>query len=413
MSKNETGLGGIKEVVVLIEGHGAFSFLKFEGGVHRVQRIPQTETSGRIHTSAVTVAVLPEADDVEVSIDEKDLDIDVMRAGGPGGQSVNTTDSAVRITHRPSGLVVICQDEKSQHKNKAKAMKVLKARLFELEQEKQASEISSARKSMVGSGDRSERIRTYNFPQNRLTDHRINLTVHQLDQILRRQPFRSNFSITNQFSSRAVGKRGNGRLEMTIKQLMIDGTDRLKNTAIPNPRMESLVCLKKAADLSQEQVFAHPEFQVTEEQVARYFEYIHRLIEGEPVAYVTNEKEFYSSPFYVDCSVLIPRPETELLVESVESVLQKISKANCTVVDVGTGSGIIPIVLKKKFPSFHFVGLDLSESALQVAKKNSLKHQVNVDWIASDLLSNYSLPADVYVANLPYIPSNEIGGVGS
>ncbi len=184
MSSSETGLKGIREVIVVLEGKGAYSRLKFEGGVHRVQRVPLTEGSGRIHTSAVTVAVLPEAEEVDVKIDEKDLKVDVMRASGPGGQSVNTTDSAVRITHIPTGLMVVCQDEKSQHKNKAKALRVLRSRLLEQEQAKQQAEISAARKTMVGSGDRSERIRTYNFPQNRLTDHRIGLTLHRLDAVM-------------------------------------------------------------------------------------------------------------------------------------------------------------------------------------------------------------------------------------
>ena len=184
ISANAAELGGYKEVVASVTGQGVFARMKFESGVHRVQRVPVTESGGRIHTSAATVAVLPEAEDVDVQIDDKDLRIDVYRSSGPGGQSVNTTDSAVRITHLPSGLVVIQQDEKSQHKNKAKALKVLRTRLYELERERIASERAGARKSMVGSGDRSERIRTYNFPQGRVTDHRINLTLHRLEEIL-------------------------------------------------------------------------------------------------------------------------------------------------------------------------------------------------------------------------------------
>ena len=184
MEISETNVGGYKEAQANILGKGVFGRLKFESGVHRVQRVPSTETSGRIHTSAATVAVLPEAEDLEISIEEKDLRIDVFRSSGPGGQSVNTTDSAVRITHIPSGIVVSQQDEKSQHKNRAKAMKILQSRLYEAERQKQQDERSSSRKNQVGSGDRSERIRTYNFPQGRVTDHRISLTLHKLDKIL-------------------------------------------------------------------------------------------------------------------------------------------------------------------------------------------------------------------------------------
>jgi peptide chain release factor 1 len=184
MDSHPTGIGGFKEIIAAVNGRGAFSRLKYERGAHRVQRVPVTESQGRIHTSAVTVAVLPEAEEVDVNIDPNELRIDVFRSSGPGGQSVNTTDSAVRITHVPTGLVVICQDEKSQHKNKAKALKVLRARLLDQAQSEQDARTAQDRKSQVGTGDRSERIRTYNFPQNRVSDHRINLTLYKLEAVM-------------------------------------------------------------------------------------------------------------------------------------------------------------------------------------------------------------------------------------
>jgi peptide chain release factor 1 len=184
LSHHETGVGGFKEVIFQVRGRGAYSRLKYESGVHRVQRIPVTEAQGRIHTSTATVAVLPEADEVEVNIDPNEVRIDVFRATGPGGQSVNTTDSAVRLTHLPTGLVVSCQDEKSQLQNRQRAMAILRARLYQMEQERLEAERSQARRSQVGSGDRSEKIRTYNFPQNRVTDHRVGKTVYHLNEVL-------------------------------------------------------------------------------------------------------------------------------------------------------------------------------------------------------------------------------------
>lgn len=184
MSLNETGIGGTKEAILEITGDGAYSRLKFEGGVHRVQRVPATEAQGRIHTSTATVAVLPEADEVDVQIDEKDLEISIAASGGPGGQGVNTTNSAVQIQHKPSGIIVKCQDERSQIKNKARAMKVLRARLLEREQEKADEKLAAERRGMVGGAERSEKIRTYNYPQNRVTDHRIGLTLHKLDAVM-------------------------------------------------------------------------------------------------------------------------------------------------------------------------------------------------------------------------------------
>jgi peptide chain release factor 1 len=208
MSANHTGSGGYKEVIASISGDKVYSKLKYESGTHRVQRVPATESQGRIHTSAVTVAIMPEAEEVDVDIRPEDLRVDVFRSSGPGGQSVNTTDSAIRVTHIPSGLVVICQDEKSQHKNKAKALKVLRSRLLQMEQDKAKAEEEAARRSQVGSGDRSERIRTYNYPQGRVSDHRINLTLHKLPQIMEGELQELTEALISHFQAEALKRQG-------------------------------------------------------------------------------------------------------------------------------------------------------------------------------------------------------------
>jgi len=204
LSVSRSGVKGLKEIIATISGERVYSYLKYESGVHRVQRVPKTEAMGRVHTSTVTVAVLPEADEVEVDIKPADLQIDVFRSSGPGGQSVNTTDSAVRITHIPSGVVVSCQDEKSQHKNKAKALKILRTRLFEMERQKQQKERAMDRKSQVGSGERSEKIRTYNFPQSRMTDHRIGLSVHNLEEIMDGRIHQMILALQDHFQKKAL-----------------------------------------------------------------------------------------------------------------------------------------------------------------------------------------------------------------
>ena len=326
LSANESESGGFKEIVFAVKGDGAFSVYKYEGGTHRVQRVPETESQGRIHTSTATVAVMPEAEEVEVEIAESDLKIDVYRSTGPGGQSVNTTDSAVRITHMPTGVVVAMQDEKSQLQNRQKAMRVLRARLYELEREKEQARLSEARKLQIGSGERAEKIRTYNYPENRLTDHRIKLTAHRLDQILdgdleefteaiQAEDRRLSLEAAGVSEPATVGSRPCARPPNTVGHVLRLSTEHLAAKGSETPRLDAELLLAKATGLERIELymaFDRP-LNAAELDVAR--ELVGRRARREPLQYVLGEWGFRRLTLTVDRRALIPRPETEILVE--------------------------------------------------------------------------------------------------
>ena len=318
LSSSPSDGGGFKEVTFGIKGEGAYSVFKWEGGTHRVQRVPQTESQGRIHTSTATVAVMPEAEEVEVEIDPNDLKIDVYRSTGPGGQSVNTTDSAVRITHVPTGLVVSMQDEKSQLQNKAKAMRVLRARLYEEERRKQREEQEATRRSQIGSGDRAEKIRTYNFAENRVTDHRIKLTAHRLDAVLDGDARRVSPKLPLARSERSAPAAGaRGGCQPTARQTVLaaaSGTAELERAGVPSPRVDTEWLLAHALGISRTDLYVNSdEAPDDREQVFR--ELVARRATREPLAYVLGEWGFRRLVLRVDPRVLIPRPETEVVVE--------------------------------------------------------------------------------------------------
>src|SRR6266511_4187042 len=324
LSTSESEAGGIKETVFAVKGDGAYSVFKWEGGTHRVQRVPTTESQGRIHTSTATVAVMPEAEEVEVDVDENDLKIDVYRSTGPGGQSVNTTDSAVRITHVPTGVVVAMQDEKSQLQNKVKAMRVLRARLYELERERQQSALAAQRRSQIGTGERAEKIRTYNFPESRVTDHRIKLTEHGLD-----------------------------------------GDD------------------------------------------SPVWPLVQRRANREPLAYVLGEWGFRRLTLRCDPRALVPRPETEVVVERCLELLRDVGQPR--VLDAGTGTGAIALALADELDGAHVVALDSSEEALELAHENARRTGLSIELVRGDLRAGLPPgPFDLVVSNPPYVRPEEV-----
>lgn len=406
LSMSESGVGGIKEVIAIIAGKNVYSRLKYESGVHRVQRVPATEASGRIHTSTATVAVLPEAEEVDIHIEAKDLRIDTFCSSGPGGQSVNTTYSAVRITHLPTNTVVSQQDEKSQVKNRAKAMKVLRSRLYEMELQKQQDAIAKDRRSQVGTGERSEKIRTYNFKENRVTDHRIGFTMHQLDAALDGDMNELIDAATSHFTAEKLkDATGEKTPPESVAQAIARARDALLRGGIPHDEAhgdaEVLARHVLGWDLARLAVSMREIPPASFQD--HYGAAIARRLQREPVSQIVGHREFWGLDFEVTRDVLTPRPETEFAVQAVLDL-----GYGSVVMDIGTGSGCIAIALATELPDMRFVASDASLAAIRVARRNAVRHHVGnrIAFLHSELLPPQD-DVDIIVSNPPYIPASQ------
>ncbi len=390
-------VGGYKEVTFAVKGDGAYSIFKWEGGTHRVQRVPETESQGRIHTSTATAAVMPEAEEVDIEIDQNDLKIDVYRSTGPGGQSVNTTDSAVRITHVPTGIVVAMQDEKSQLQNKTKAMRVLRARLLEAELRRQQEELDATRRSQIGSGERSEKIRTYNYPDSRVTDHRVKVTVN-LEKVLGGDLEDFTEALIAEDRRRALeDRRGMSPLE-AVRQVEA----RLAENGVPSPRVDAELLVAHVLGVSRTGIYANGRV-VSPAEAEQLAVLVARRAGREPLAYVLGEWGFRRLTLQVDRRALVPRPETEVVVERCLELIAGVEAP--AVLDVGTGSGAIALSIADEHPGARVCAVDSSAPALAVARENVLRTGLErrVELAESDLLAGVAGSFDLVVSNPPYI----------
>ena len=347
---------GEGKFTLAIKGDGAYSVFKYEGGTHRVQRVPVTESQGRIHTSTATVAVLPEAEDVDVHIDQNDLQVDVYRSSGPGGQSVNTTDSAVRITHKPTGVVVSMQDEKSQLQNREKALRVLRARLYDRALAEQQAELAADRRAQVGTGDRAEKIRTYNFPERRVTDHRVKVTVHDLDRVLEGELDEFTAALEADEKRRRLAAQAErptvapgeapARGGVPVRDALDSAVVAISASGSDTARLDAELLLAHVLGVSRSTLFMEPGRLVAGTAIRQFQDLVRRRSAGhEPVAYLLGRKGFRHIELEVDARVLVPRPETELLVEIALDL-----PAGARVIDVGTGSGAVALALARRAP---------------------------------------------------------------
>ena len=409
LALSEGNLGGLKEAIFGVRGPKAYGTLRYESGVHRVQRVPRTEQQGRIHTSAATVAVLPEAEDIDVKIEDKDLRIDVFRSGGPGGQSVNTTDSAVRVTHVPTGIEVKCQDQKSQLQNKIKALEILRSRLLDRMIAEQEAARARERRAQVGTGDRSAKIRTYNFPQNRVTDHRIHYSSHDLADVLDGRLEGLVAALNGRANRNGSVPDAGGRT--TAARTLDDAVALLERAGIEQARREAVALWAAVEGVTTGTVWLRRDRTPPDAMAARFWEAVERRASGIPFAYAVGRVSFRHLDLTLDPRALIPRPETEGLVDL---VLSAVRATGGVAADVGTGCGCVALALATEGHFERVVAVERSADAARLARENValVAPAVPVDVREGDLLAPLAgEQCRVLVANPPYLTEDEYAGL--